>query len=60
MIERRCEVLVLDGEDRDVPCGRVGVERVHDGWVCNDCRVEVDPIEVAQPVEFRACRPRAA
>lgn len=36
-IERTCEVVVLDERDREVTCGAVAVERVHEWWVCREC-----------------------
>lgn len=60
MMERRCEGVVLDEHDRGVPCGRIAVERVHDWWLCDECRVEAAAAQGAQAVECEACPQCAA
>lgn len=36
-IERTCEVVVVDEHDREVTCGGIAVERVHEWWLCSEC-----------------------
>lgn len=50
MIIRECEVIIdltadYDGEQIEVTCGRVAIQKLHGWWMCDECLAETREAE---------------